>query len=355
MMKSLCNLFLILMLTSGAFAQTSPHIYIRMDTDEVSQNDTVAIEIGVSSGDSIKSVFLRLDYEEQIYRFLTGTPARLFQGACFWDIHREVIQADSMLYMVGVMLGKDRFVSAPGPFFYLQFAARDSGRALFKLDSLTFLSPSLRYFDGTADTLETYVNALDSFPPDPITDFKVQEHGSGSLKFTWRNPTDTDFKGTLILRSEDDFIRIIDTSDALVYEGTGTSFIDDNLVNGTQYYYTAYAFDEIPNYSQPVFLKAEPKEEYVYAYPNPFNPDDGMTFKIMFPYNTFIDITIFDAVGNRVIKLYEDREITAMTVSDKLRWNGRDNEGNLVANGVYYYVVKTSQGDQKIEKVAVLR
>jgi len=38
-----------------------------------------------------------------------------------------------------------------------------------------------------------------------------------------------------------------------------------------------------------------------------------------------------------------------------MEWNGRNGDGDVVANGVYYFVVKTSQGDQKIGKLAVLR
>ena len=337
------------------FSQNIPHVYLNMNTEEVSQNDTVSLEIGVSEGDSIKSVYIRLNYNENIYRFLEGTPASLFQGATFWDIHQEDIETDTMLYLVGVTLGAERFVSAPGPFFNLIFVAIDSGAAVFKLDSLNFLSPSLQYFSGTADSLKTYVSSLDSFPPDPVTDFKAQEDGSGRLKLSWRNPNDVDYEGTIILRSTEDFILVPDTTETVIYDGTLSDFTDEDLVDDKMYYYTAFTYDEIPNYSTPVFLKGEPKDEYVFAYPNPFNPDEGMRFNVLFSNNTFIEIKIYDAVGNHVINLYKDEQIYANIPSKDMEWNGRNGDGDVVANGVYYFVVKTSQGDQKIGKLAVLR
>jgi len=340
---------------TALFSQNIPHVYLDMNTDEVSETDTVSLEIGVSAGDSIKSVYIRLNYDENIYRFLEGTPASLFQGATFCDIRQEDIETDTVLILVGVTMGKGQYVSAPGPFFNLIFVAIDSGEAVFRLDSLNFLNPTLDYFSGTADSLKTYVSSLDSFPPDPVTDFKAQEDGSGRLKLTWRNPNDADYEGTIILRSTEDFILLPDTTETVIYDGTLSAFTDEDLVDDNLYYYTAFTYDEIPNYSTPVFLKGEPKDEYVFAYPNPFNPDEGMRFNVLFSNNTFIEIKIYDAVGNHVIDLYEDERIDANMPSTDMEWNGRNGDGDIVANGVYYFVVKTSQGDQKIGKLAVLR
>jgi hypothetical protein len=344
-----------LILYSLAFSQVTPHVYMELNTDEVSETDTVSLEIGVSAGDSIKSVLMRLNYDEQKFTFINGTPARLFQMPTFWDIHLENILGDSMVYLVGVTLVADTFITAPGPFFKLNFAAIDSGEAVFKLDSLNFIKPDLTFMAGTSDSLVMIIASADTFPPDPVTDFKAQEDGSGRLKLTWRNPNDVDYEGTIILRSTEDFILVPDTTETVIYNGILSDFTDEDLVDDKMYYYTAFTYDEIPNYSTPVFLKGEPKDEYVFAYPNPFNPDEGMRFNILFSNNTFIDIKIYDAVGNHVINLYKDEQIYANIPSTDMEWNGRNGDGDVVANGVYYFVVKTSQGDQKIGKLAVLR
>jgi len=333
-----------------------------MSSDEVSDTDTFTVTLGASQGDSMRTVFLRLNYDEQKVRFLEGTPGNLFQGAVFWDIHPESIvtdssASDSMIYMVAVMLGAGRFVSAPGTFFNISFVAIDSGLAVFTLDSLKFVHPNRSFFSGTWDSLETIISPTDTFPPNPISDFKVQEDGPGKLKLHWRDPNDEDFAGTIILRSTDTFIQTVDTTETVIYNGTDEIFTDDNLVDNTVYYYTAFAYDEIPNYSSPMFLRGVPKGEYVFTYPNPFNPDDGAgtTFNILFTNNTFVDITLYDAVGNHVIDLYKAEEVRPNEQTKTMRWNGRNRDNEIVANGVYYFVVKTSQGDEKIGKVAVLR
>lgn len=362
-MKKTLILFLILLIAGSlSFSQTQPSVYIRMSSDEVSETDTFTVMLGVSSGDSMRTVFIRLNYDEQKVRFLEGTPASLFQGAVFWDIHPESIQtdsstADSMVYMVAVMLGAGRFVSAPGTFFNVSFVAIDSGRTVFTLDSLKFIHPDLSYFSGTWDSLVTIIAPTDTFPPNPISDFKVQEDGAGRLKLQWRDPNDDDFTGTMILRSTETFIQNVDTTETVVYDGIAELYTDINLVDNTVYYYTAFAYDEIPNYSSPMFLKGVPKGEYVFTYPNPFNPDDGSgtTFNILFTNNTFVDITLYDAVGNHVINLYKAEQVLANKQTTTMSWNGRNKDNEVVANGVYYFVVKTSQGDQKIGKVAVLR
>ncbi|MCD6204721.1 MAG: T9SS type A sorting domain-containing protein [Candidatus Marinimicrobia bacterium] len=360
-MRKTILFIIICSLCSLGLAQTYPHVYIRTNSEEISETDTFTVTLGATRGDSMRTVFLRLNYNEEKVRFLEGTPGSLFQGAVFWDIHPELIQdstaGDSMIYMVAVMLGAGRFVSAPGTFFNVSFVAIDSGRADFTLDSLKFINPDLEYFGGTWDSLVTVISPTDTFPPAPISDFKVQEDGSGRLKLHWRDPNDDDFMGTIILRSTNTFIQTVDTVGTVVYDGTDEIFTDVNLVDNTVYYYTAFAYDEIPNYSEPVFLKGVPKGEYVFVYPNPFNPDDGSgtTFNVLFAKNTFVDITIYDAVGNHVIDLYKAQQVYANTPNKSMTWNGRNGDNELVANGVYYFVVKTSQGDQKIGKVAVLR
>jgi|GEM_PF-762955 len=338
-------------------ALTTPRVSMRTSSDEISVTDTFTVALGVTRGDSMRTVFLRLNYDEQKVRYLEGTPGSLFQGAVFWDIHSERIESDSMIYMVAVMLGAGRFVSAPGTFFNINFVALDSGQAVFTIDSLKFVDPNLSYFDGGWDTLKTVIAPVDTFPPGPVSDFKLQEDGSGRLKLHWRNPNDEDFEGTIILRSTESFIRIADTNKTVVYDGIGEAYTDINLVDDAVYYYTAFTYDEIPNYSEPRFLKGVPKGEYVFTYPNPFDPNDGVgtTFNILFTNNTFVDITIYDAVGNHVIDLYKARQVFANEPTKTMTWNGRNGDNEIVANGVYYFVVRTSQGDQKIGKVAVLR
>jgi len=353
----LIALLTVLAVGGNLFSQTAPHVYLAIGSTEVTVGDTVALDVGLTRGDSIKTIEIVLNYDENRYRYLDGTAATLFQGATFSDIRITKTMDDSALYMFNIMMGAGRYVTvtAPGACFNLNFVAIDTGDAVFRVDSLTFITPSLRYFDGTADSLSTHVFPSDTFPPGKVNDFRVQESGSGQLQFEWLNPNDEDFVGVAIYRSVEGYLDSVDDDLTPVYTGDANSFLDTGLENNTIYYYSAFTFDEIPNYSRPVYLKAEPKDIYVFAYPNPFDPATGVHFKTIFPYETAIDLSIYDLTGQKVIDLYRQETLLVNDQDHELTWDGKNANGEVVANGVYYYVVKTLQGDKKIEKVAVLR
>ena len=346
-------ILLVILLVSFAHSANEPKIYIETSSDEISPGDSIFVSVGVTEGDSIISVLMFLNYNEEIFDFVKGNPGKLFQGATFTDIHKDTIDQDVMLYLMAVTLGAGRYVSAPGEFFNLKFVALDTGSAVFKIDSLLFYNLEMQRISGTSDILISTVTP-DTFPPDPITDFKVLV-GSEELTFSWRVPTDADFEGTLILKSKEGFIDSISSIATIAYQDSGNTFTDDGLENNVTYYYSAFTYDEIPNYSSPVFIKGEPKEEYVYAYPNPFNPDEhNATIKAIFPYDALINISIYDAVGNLVINLIKNESVDSGMLK-KFYWDGKNGNGDIVANGVYYLVIKTGQGADKIEKLAVLR
>jgi hypothetical protein len=338
-----------------ADAQIEPQISLEISSGEVSLGDTVALEIRADRGDSLKTVSLVLNYDESRYRYIDCSAGDLFQGATFIDYHIQNTAGDSAVYMVGIALGAGRYFTAPGVCFNLEFVAIDTGTVLFKFDSLTFITPDLDYLAGTADSLFSMIVPVDTFPPEPISDFRVRESGSGKLQFEWRNPNDEDFVAVVLYRLTTGFLDSVDDDLTPVYIGTATSYQDENLANNRIYYYTAFTYDEIPNFSRPVYLKAEPKDKYVFAYPNPFNPDEGVSFRTVFPSDVSLDLTIYDLAGKRVIALYKNKIIAANDQIHNLIWDGKNSDGTTVANGVYYYVVKTSQGDTIIGKVALLR
>jgi endonuclease/exonuclease/phosphatase family metal-dependent hydrolase len=98
--------------------------------------------------------------------------------------------------------------------------------------------------------------AVDTIPPGDVSGFTATP-SDGQVLLTWVNPVDDDLTGVLIRRSEAGY----PTGPAdgyLVYNDTGTSKVDTNLHNGTQYYYTALAYDAVPNYSSAAQAMASP-------------------------------------------------------------------------------------------------
>ena len=81
------------------YSQNVPHVYINSSIYEISPGDTVAVELGVSEGDSIKSVLLLLDYNESLFSYIDGKSGELFQGATFIDIHPDTIETNVLVYL----------------------------------------------------------------------------------------------------------------------------------------------------------------------------------------------------------------------------------------------------------------
>jgi hypothetical protein len=70
----------------------------------------------------------------------------------------------------------------------------------------------------------------------------------------------------------------------------------------------------------------------VFNYPNPFNPLSETT-KIAFNMNASSQVTIyiFDTVGRIVVK----KEFNAIAGYNEVEWDGKDDYGDIVSNGVY--------------------
>ncbi len=87
-------------------------------------------------------------------------------------------------------------------------------------------------------------------------------------------------------------------------------------------------------------------------YPNPFNPETWIPYRLA--TDAFVTLTIYDQtgqvvrtleVGHRIAAVYEDR-------SKAIYWDGRNEFGETVANGIYFY--QLSAGDYSATRKAVI-
>jgi hypothetical protein len=101
--------------------------------------------------------------------------------------------------------------------------------------------------------LDNITVGVDFTPPSPVTNFNAIG-GDGQVSLSWTNPT-SGFSGTRIVFKTGGY-PTGPTDGMVVYVGSGTSTIHGGLVNGTRYYYAAYAYDAVPNYSTGVTVSA---------------------------------------------------------------------------------------------------
>lgn len=83
------------------------------------------------------------------------------------------------------------------------------------------------------------------------------------------------------------------------------------------------------------------------AYPNPFNPSTTISFFVKENENAIIDI--FNLKG-QVIKSFP----TYTPGNYSVEWNGKDNKGDRVSSGVYFYKLK-SESTTKVRKMLMLK
>ena len=82
-------------------------------------------------------------------------------------------------------------------------------------------------------------------------------------------------------------------------------------------------------------------------YPNPFNPVTVLSFTI--DREEHVTLAVYDISG-RLVRTLVDRRMRAGAYAEE--WDGRDQNGNPVASGVYLYRLKT--GNRALTRKAIL-
>ncbi len=79
--------------------------------------------------------------------------------------------------------------------------------------------------------------------PDAVTNFRLENKNSVAIgvQMTWSLPTEN-CSGVAIIRKENS-APVSFTDGVMVYDGTGTSFVDTDVVENTNYYYRIYTYN----------------------------------------------------------------------------------------------------------------
>ena len=92
-----------------------------------------------------------------------------------------------------------------------------------------------------------------------------------------------------------------------------------------------------------------------YAFPNPFSPNSrSVRIKYSLSNQSDVTIRIFDFGMNLVRTLIQNASRNAGN-SIIEEWNGRDEAGNIVPNGVYFYRLDINSNDPVYGKIMVLK
>lgn len=147
---------------------------------------------------------------------------------------------------------------------------------------------------------------------------------------------------------------------------TTSSFYSGNHIKDTLYFGSADGMPRTIEYGQPwigtwkIFRAITPidlsSDIKTYAAPNPFSPDDEVT-RIFYESSTptaKITITIYDFGMNPVKTLLQNAERTGENVLFTA-WDGTNNNGARVANGVYFYRIEFNDENPVWGKIILLQ
>ena len=96
-------------------------------------------------------------------------------------------------------------------------------------------------------------------------------------------------------------------------------------------------------------------DSQIYFYPNPFNPDREVgILRYSLRQSSEVTTKIYDIAGHVVMTL-TDKEFQEAETEQGVTWDGKNEAGDLIANGTYLFVIETEAGERAIGKIAVLR
>ncbi len=95
-----------------------------------------------------------------------------------------------------------------------------------------------------------------------------------------------------------------------------------------------------------------------YAYPSPFSPVVSSGARVRIHHrpleNSFVTVKIYDFAMSLVTTLVDGEFRSGGTDFDE-PWDGRNDRGDLVANGVYFFKVETSKAQREWGKLVILK
>jgi hypothetical protein len=152
-----------------------------------------------------------------------------------------------------------------------------------------------------------------------------------------------------------DYVRLVVFSDSTSNWQIQRPIQIDNqyhLLKSTVHHFSLY---QIAGFSQPIEKPKSDESFSAFNYPNPFNPDNMSTIiKCISGRDVILNCTIYDLSG-MVVRFLKSNMPMSEAVVYNIEWDGKNGNGQIVSNDVYYCVISTDKGDHVISKIAVLR
>ena len=221
--------------------------------------------------------------------------------------------------------------------------------SLAKLDSDTFVLAYSR--ENNTGILKTFSVATDGTLPVELTSFELLDTRNDGITLQWVTESEINNLGFNLDRKTP----ITDWSQIASYvthpslQGQGSvshqtiyTFTDNTVLDNESYDYRLSDVDYDGNVEyhslqlMGVSSSNIPEQFVLYPnYPNPFNPVTTIRYDLS--KESFVDITIYDMLGNVVYDLVNTNQSYGYK---SIQWNATNNQGEPVSAGVYLYKIQ---------------
>ncbi|MDD4308953.1 MAG: FlgD immunoglobulin-like domain containing protein [Candidatus Cloacimonetes bacterium] len=206
--------------------------------------------------------------------------------------------------------------------------------------------------------LKVVINEQDMHLPVTLTSFTSTIVARKNVKIVWVSQSETNHLGYNLLRADEKILSLaFPVNPEIICEGIDIStqvtysYIDkETSFNSTYYYWlesisqdgtseffgplTVRIGDENDN---PEIPEVKPPSQLFAAFPNPFNPNTNIRYRLREPGT--VKIEIYNSRGQLIRSFSSNHAAEGFY---QVSWDGRDHNGNLVASGVYMYTMRTS-------------
>ena len=151
--------------------------------------------------------------------------------------------------------------------------------------------------------------------------------------------------------------------DRTIEVGKATEYIISGLLEDTPYFFTVTAYDTAGNESSnsaeaTVTIRPAGSPQNLaltsYVFPNPLRKSmNEVHIRYTLPEPSEVKLEIYD-LGNNLVRTLLHGEVKAAGEHVEDVWDGRDESGEMAANGVYFCRIQTNRYTH-IVKIAVLR
>ncbi|MEJ2721968.1 MAG: T9SS type A sorting domain-containing protein [bacterium] len=166
-----------------------------------------------------------------------------------------------------------------------------------------------------------------------ITAFDVHASAHG-VTLRWAISSADGLRGFNIYRSDKRDGLFVRLNESLLLPAAEFSYHDTHIRPSTTYWYRLGAVDRDGEfYSQTANVETPAAKTALYQnYPNPFNPRTTISFYLA--KREIVSLTIYDARGKQVRRLLAEERGFG---SHEIVWDGRNDRGEEVGSGVYFY------------------